>query len=206
MSDQLKILFLEDVSADAELELRELQRGGVDCVTQRVETKEAFVRALDEFEPDVILSDFSLPTFDGLSALEFAQEQQPDTPFLFVSGTIGEERAIEALKHGATDYVLKTNLKRLVPAVRRALQDAEERAARRRAEQEVAEQREFYRNVIDLDRNFIFAKDREGRFTLVNQALAEAYGCSVNDLLAKTDADFNPNSKKWNIFGSLIWK
>lgn len=69
MSRQLKILFLEDVSADAELESRELRRGGVDCVTQRVETKEAFVRALDEFEPDVILCDFSLPTFDGLSAL-----------------------------------------------------------------------------------------------------------------------------------------
>ncbi len=203
MSRQLKILFLEDVSADAELESRELRRGGVDCVTQRVETKEAFVRALDEFEPDVILSDFSLPTFDGLSALDIAQEKRPDTPFIFVSGTIGEERAIEALKRGATDYILKTNLRRLAPAVRRAMEDVEERAARRRAEQEVAEQREFYRSVIDLDRNFIFAKDREGRFTLVNQALAEAYGCSVNDLLAKTDAEFNPNCEEVEHFRKL---
>ena len=196
MSRQLKILFLEDVSADAKLESRELRRGGVDCVTQRVETKEAFVRALDEFEPDVILSDFSLPTFDGLSALDIARELRPDTPFIFVSGTIGEERAIEALKRGATDYILKTNLRRLAPAVRRAMQDVEERAARRRAEQEVAEQREFYRRVIDLDRNLIFAKDREGRFTLANQALADFYGCSVDYPLGRTTADINPDLER----------
>ena len=196
MSRQLKILFLEDVSADAKLESRELRRGGVDCVTQRVETKEAFVRALDEFEPDVILSDFSLPTFDGLSALDIARELRPDTPFIFVSGTIGEERAIEALKRGATDYILKTNLRRLAPAMRRAMQDVEERAARRRAEQEVAEQREFYRRVIDLDRNLIFAKDREGRFTLANQALADFYGCSVDYPLGRTTADINPDLER----------
>ncbi|MBI4194056.1 MAG: EAL domain-containing protein [Betaproteobacteria bacterium] len=203
MSRQLKILFLEDVSADAELESRELRRGGVDCVTQRVETKEAFVRALDEFEPDVILSDFSLPTFDGLSALAIARERRPDTPFIFVSGTIGEERAIETLKRGATDYILKTNLRRLAPAVRRAMEEVEGRAAQRRAEEETARQRAFLRHVIDLDPNFVFAKDREGRFTLANRAVADAYGCSIEDLLGKTDADFDLNREEVDHFRKI---
>lgn len=139
MPEQLRVLFVEDVPADAELELRELRRGGLDCVMQRVETQDAFERGLEEFDPHLILSDFSLPTFDGMSALEIARRQRPDTPFIFVSGTIGEERAIEALKHGATDYVLKTNLRRLVTAVQRALRDVEDRAARRRAEERLRE-------------------------------------------------------------------
>ena len=91
MPDQLKILFVEDVPTDAELEFRELRRGGLDCVMQRAETSEEFLRLLDEFEPHVILSDFSLPAFDGLSALDVARKLRPETPFLFVSGTIGEE-------------------------------------------------------------------------------------------------------------------
>jgi diguanylate cyclase (GGDEF)-like protein/PAS domain S-box-containing protein len=110
---------------------------------------------------------------------------------VFVSGTIGEDRAVEAMRRGATDYVLKDRLGRLGPVVRRAMQEAGERAARRRAEKEIERQRAFLRQVIDLDRARIFAKDRDGRFTLANQALAEAYGCTVEELLGRTSADFN---------------
>ena len=132
--DPLHILMLEDVATDADLIQRELDREGFTFEAQRVTTEEAFGEALDAFDPDIILVDYSLPTFDGLSALEVAQEERPHVPVVFVSGAIGEERAIETLKQGATDYVLKDQLSRLGPAVRRALREAEERRARREAE------------------------------------------------------------------------
>ena len=135
MDPPLRILNLEDVATDAEFVERELRKGQIAFTLRRVDTRDAFVAALDGFAPEVILADYSLPTFDGLSALAIAQRLCPDVPFIFVSGAIGEERAIEALKQGAVDYVLKDRLARLVPSVRRALREAEERIARRRAEE-----------------------------------------------------------------------
>src|SRR5690242_18579953 len=129
----LKILLLEDTQTDAELAIRELKRAGMDVATRRVEDAANFERELATFAPDVILSDFSLPQFDGLAALGLAQRLSPHTPFIFVSGTIGEETAIDSLRQGATDYVLKTNLARLGNAVRRAVQEAVDRRARAEA-------------------------------------------------------------------------
>ncbi|MBI4205311.1 MAG: diguanylate cyclase [Betaproteobacteria bacterium] len=134
MLGTLRVLLLEDVPSDAELETTILKRAGITCETRVVASERDFVDQLDRFKPDLILSDFSLPAFDGLSALRLARERRPDVPYIFVSGTIGEERAIDALKHGATDYVLKTNLARLPPAVMRAVRQAGE--ARRRLEQD----------------------------------------------------------------------
>src|SRR5213079_2085347 len=127
----LRLLLTEDNPADAELELRELKRAGLRIAHRIADTEQGFVSALREFSPDVILSDFSMPGFDGMAALALARDLAPDTPFVFVSGTLGEEYAIRALKDGATDYVLKTNLIRLPAAVTRALSDAAEREARR---------------------------------------------------------------------------
>src|SRR3990170_2652789 len=111
MAGELRILFIEDQSHDAELCRHELQRVGLRFEAQRVQTRASFERALAEFAPDLILSDFSMPTdLDGFLALEIAREQAADVPFVFVSGTIGEERAVEAMKAGATDYVLKEKL------------------------------------------------------------------------------------------------
>jgi len=132
--DPLHILMLEDVATDAELIERELEREGLDFEARRVTTRDAFEQALDAFGPDLILADYSLPSFDGMAALDLAIEERPHVPVVFVSGAIGEERAIETLKQGATDYVLKDQLSRLGPAVRRALREAEERRARREAE------------------------------------------------------------------------
>ncbi|HZZ41348.1 MAG TPA: response regulator [Tepidisphaeraceae bacterium] len=126
---------LEDSSLDAELIQSRCAAGGVHADFLRVETRDDFLRAVDGECYDLILADYSLPTFDGLSALAIARQRCPDVPFIFVSGGLGEEIAIEALQSGATDYVLKQRLGRLVPAIRRALSEAHERSARRRAEE-----------------------------------------------------------------------
>ncbi|MGH8314294.1 MAG: putative bifunctional diguanylate cyclase/phosphodiesterase [Steroidobacterales bacterium] len=126
----LRLLMVEDVPADAEITVRELLRGGMEFDWRRVETEAELTRECIEFAPDIVVSDFALPHFDGLSALRIVRRLRPDLPFIFVSGTIGEETAIESLRGGANDYVLKTNLSRLPTAVRRALQDAAERTKR----------------------------------------------------------------------------
>jgi diguanylate cyclase (GGDEF)-like protein len=137
MEQELRLLIVEDIAAEAELAVRQLKLAGLNCVWRRVETEAALLQALQEMRPDLILSDFSLPQFDGFSALKLASREAPDVPFIFVSGTIGEERAIEVLKHGAVDYVLKSNLGRLAPAVKRALEEAASRLARRKAEERI---------------------------------------------------------------------
>lgn len=141
MNKDLCILIVEDVPTDAELMTFELREAGVLFSERCVATKLSFLKALDDFCPDLILSDYSLPSFNGLSALKIAREKCPDVPFIFVSGALGEELAIELLKQGATDYVLKNRLSRLVPAVNRALQEVEERKERKLA-QEALQQRE----------------------------------------------------------------
>jgi diguanylate cyclase (GGDEF)-like protein len=134
----VRMLLVEDVETDAELMVRRLRQDGVQCIYARVETEQAFTAALRECQYDIILSDFSLPQFDGMSALALACGELPEIPFIFVSGTIGEERAIEALRCGAVDYVLKSNLKRLAPAVTRALREAEQKAERAAQQNRIA--------------------------------------------------------------------
>jgi PAS domain S-box-containing protein len=135
MTAVLKMLMVEDVPSDAEMTLRELKRSGIEFLVRRVETEAELRRECAEFEPDIVVSDFALPHFDGLSALRIVRELRPDLPFIFLSGTIGEETAIDSLRSGANDYVLKTNLPRLATAVRRALRDADERTKRLETEE-----------------------------------------------------------------------
>src|SRR4026209_1009427 len=134
----IRVLLAEDVPTDAELAVRELKRAGMRITWRVADTEETFRNALAEFGPHVILSDFSMSQFDGMAALHLARELAPDIPFLFVSGTLGEDYAIRALKNGATDYVLKTNLIRLPPAVGRAVSESKARVERKRGEQLLA--------------------------------------------------------------------
>ena len=137
MKQPLKVLLVEDNPVDAELALYELKKADFDCSARTVVTQAELIRELEAFEPDVILSDFSLPQFDGLLALELCQAARPDVPFIFLSGTIGEERALETLEKGAADYILKSHAKRLGAAVRRALKDAKDEASRKQLESQV---------------------------------------------------------------------
>jgi diguanylate cyclase (GGDEF)-like protein len=142
---------VEDVEDDAFLVARELKRAGLVVDSRRVDREADFRRELGEFRPHVILSDFNMPQFDGMHALVIARETVPDIPFIFVSGTLGEDYAIRALKNGATDYVLKTNLVRLPPVVERAVSEAAARAQRKRGEQLLALEHTVVRQIADAD-------------------------------------------------------
>src|SRR5208282_3160771 len=135
MKSPLRILHLEDDPHDAELVNETLASEGITSEVTRVETEADFVAALRRVAFDLIVADYTLPSFDGLSALKIAQQDWPQVPLIFVSGTLGEEVAIEALKIGATDYVFKTGLSRIVPSVQRALREADERIGLGRAEE-----------------------------------------------------------------------
>ena len=127
MDNPLRILHLEDDPLDRDLVAESLTEGGFSCKMRHVDTRESFLKAIEEEEFDIILADYSLPAFDGLAALEIARKKRPEVPFIFVSGTTGEDPAIEALTSGATDYVLKQKLSRLVSALRRAVMESKNR-------------------------------------------------------------------------------
>lgn len=155
----LHILMVEDSPLDAELTCAELADGGLDFRVTRVDTHDAFRAALGLGDIDLILSDYVLPTFSGLSALEMARELRPEVPFIFLSGALGEELAIDSLKNGATDYVIKQRLARLVPAVRRAIGEARERAERRRAEDALRRSEQQLRLAVEAARLGTFDLD-----------------------------------------------
>ena len=145
MKTQLRLLHLEDDPVDAELITTTLIEGGIPCQSQLVDTRQAFVAALKEGRMDLILADYSIPGFDGMTALALARQHCPDVPFLFVSATIGEELAIDTMHQGATDYVLKQRLGRLVPSVQRALRELNDRAERKRAEEALRQSEKQFR-------------------------------------------------------------
>ncbi len=181
---RIKVLLVEDQAEDAEILLREMRLQGLDFVSRRVDSSVVYEEALTAFSPDLILSDYTLPGFDGIEALQIAKLLRPDTPFIFVSGTIGEERAIQALKQGAVDYVLKENRARLVPAIERALRDAEEREARRWAQRELEESEERFRFAMHFSSIGVALVAPDGRWLGVNPALCEIVGYGENELLA----------------------
>ena len=145
LPERLRILHLEDETHDAELVQETLESGGIRCAITRVQTRDEFVRFLEQGTFDLIISDYSLPSFNGKAALAIARKKYPEIPFLFVSGTIGEDAAIESLLNGATDYVLKQKMSRLIPALKRALRESKERRERRLAEETLKNSEESFR-------------------------------------------------------------
>lgn len=176
-----RVLIVEDSEPDMLLILRELRRGGYDPIFERVETKKGMREALQNKVWDIILADHRLPQFNSLEALQLVKEQGLDLPFIIVSGTIGEELAVTAMKEGAHDYVLKNNLARLVPVVGRELREVEERRKRKQAEEALRESEEKYRQVVENANEAIFvAQDRVIKFC--NPKTVEIFGHSKEDL------------------------
>jgi hypothetical protein len=174
MTRGIRILHLEDEKADAELVAHALREFA--CTIECVSSREAFQAALEDGRADLILSDFALPGFDGLSALRMVREKDADRPFIFVSGTIGEQAAIQSLRSGATDYVLKHRLTALPAAVERAMRDIDNQRARRTAEQALHAEQQFLRAVLESVQTGIMACDARGRVTLSNRAAREILG------------------------------
>jgi diguanylate cyclase (GGDEF)-like protein/PAS domain S-box-containing protein len=180
----LRILMIEDVESDAEMTFRELRRSGLQFEYRCVETEVDLTRECNEFAPDIILSDFALPRFDGLSALSIVRRMQPDLPFIFVSGTIGEETAIESLRRGATDYVLKSNLSRLPSAVNRALQEANERVTLRGTEEALR----LRDRAVEASVNpvmIVGAADPDMALVYVNHAFEEVTGYARDEAIGR---------------------
>ena len=196
----IRILHLEDDPADAELVQATLLAEGLAVITQVVLTREDYQAALQPGRLDLILADFSLPRFDGLTALALAKQTVPDVPFIFVTGKLDEEQAIETLKNGAIDYVYKNRLTRMAPAVRRALREADERQARQRAQAAVQSEREWLRVTLASIGDSVIATDTDGRITLLNTMAekltgwtqAEAVQCTIDQVFHIVDEQSRP--------------
>ncbi|MBI3764862.1 MAG: GAF domain-containing protein [Chloroflexi bacterium] len=193
MPSPLRILHLEDNPHDAELAQTVLQADAIECEVTRVETRADFLAAVEQGAFDLILADYSLPAFDGLAALDIAREKRPEAPFIFLSGTLGEEVAVESLKNGARDYVLKNRLERLALSVRRALRESEERTARQQAEQALRQSEEKHRSVLEnIDEIVYFVEITvdspfRGNAQFVSNRVEKIIGCKPSDFISDPD-------------------
>jgi two-component system sensor histidine kinase UhpB len=185
----LRILIVEDMASDAELMTYELRQVNLAFTSRRVENEAEFLREIDQFPPDLILSDYNLPHFSGVAALALVQEKCPEVPFIFVSGAIGEDVAIDSLKRGATDYVLKDRLSRLAPAVKRALREAVERRERHQAEVALRESEQQYRLLVKSLPAVVY----RGYF----DCAVDFFDEKVEELTGYTKPDFDSRRLRW---------
>lgn len=176
MTTALRVLIIEDSERDAELLVLELERGGYDPLVERVDTAEAMNAALDQREWHILISDYRMPRFSGLAALEVMQQRGIDLPFIIVSGTIGEDLAVAAMKAGAHDYIMKGQIARLIPAIERELRDVAERRNRRHAEARLRESEEQYRGLVEASPDSIALVDLAGSIVRANQRAALLFG------------------------------
>src|SRR5438132_360980 len=189
----LRILLLEDVPADAALVERHLTKSGLEFVSQRVDTRARFEQALREFVPDIILSDHGLPGFDGSAALELVNERFPTLPVILVTGSLNEEKAVEFMKAGAADYILKDHLTRLHEAIQRAIRERRLREEREQAVAALQESEAQYRALFESTPYPMWVFDLEThRVLAVNGAAIKHYGYSREEFLALRIEDLRP--------------
>ena len=215
MTQHIRILTVEDSPHDAELIDRELRRAKLDFSAHRVETEEDFRAALESSDPDVILVDYNLPRFDGISALKIAHKLVPETPFIFVSGSIGEERAVQALREGATDYILKDRLSRLPAAVTRALDERRERQLRKHAQLALQSSEERFQYAAQATQEVIWDWDIASRNVWFNEALRTVWGHDLQGDQVSVDwweRRLHPDDRavileslRWAIEGQTRW-
>lgn len=218
MKEPLHILILEDNSADADIEKFELQEAGFIFTSRVVANENEYIQELQNFSPDLILSDYDLPQYNGSRAQIEAKSRCPDIPFILVTGAVSEDLAIEILTQGAKDYVLKNRLQqRLVPAVRRALAEAEEHRARIRAEQELQkankelerliEERtcelrkseERHRQFVETAHGWVWEVDSHVTYTYVSPQVQAILGYAPEELLGKKPFDLMPDDEATHI-------
>ncbi len=189
MSASLKILHVEDNPRDAEIVRDMLSAEWPDCAITVVCTREAFAEELSRGGYDLVLSDFQLPGFNGLEALEMTRARAPDVPFIFFSGTLGEERAIEAVRAGAADYVIKDRMQRLPVSIQRVLRETETVRDRRRVEEAFAQEQYLLSMLMQNLPDYVYFKDVQSRFITVSRSMARRLGLSGAEMRGKTDFD-----------------
>ncbi len=194
MTIPLRILFVEDSPDDAQLIMLQLEREGLDAEFQRVDTEAAFLAAL-ALTPDLILSDYSLPKFNGLRALHLLKERGVDIPFILISGTVGEELAVDAIKQGADDYLMKDRPARLGTAIEHALEQKRLREEKRRADESLRESEARFRTIFDGVQDGILVESLDGRILEVNDRACEMHGYTRAEFLTKTVADLVPQGR-----------
>jgi PAS domain S-box-containing protein len=205
MNKLTHILHLEDDNMDAELVQAMLESMDVACQITRVQTGAEFSEALHQERFDIILADFRIPGYDGVSALRLAQELCSDVPFIFVSGTMGEDAAIEGLTQGATDYVLKNKLSRLTSAVKRALLDAENQTKRKLAEEALRKSNSLLERMFATTEFMIAYLDVDFNFIRVNRAYAEvSEGCEPEFFEGKNHFALYPDAENEAIFRKVV--
>jgi nitrogen-specific signal transduction histidine kinase/DNA-binding response OmpR family regulator len=195
VSRPLKVLFLEDSEDDVLLVARHLTKAGFTVESRRVDTPDDFRAALKSSLWDVVISDYSLPGLNALAAIHIFKETGPDIPFLVVSGAVGEETAVEVLKSGAHDVLIKNNLARLVPAVERELREAAERRARRKAEESLAASEIKFRRIVETAHEGIWMLDPGGRTTYMNRRMADMLGLDAADTAARSFCTSSPKPR-----------
>ena len=196
MGTPLRVLIVEDSEDDVLLIVRELQRSGYDPIYRQVQTAEAMRAALSEQTWDAVIADYAMPSFSGMAALQLLHRSGLDIPFIIVSGTIGEDSAVAAMKAGAHDYVLKDNLTRLGPAVRRELQEAQVRRARRQAEESLQESEARFRRMADSIQDGLTIIER-GRVVYANDRACEIVGYPRQEYMTMAFPQFAvPEEKK----------
>src|SRR5580765_5775341 len=180
---------VEDEAHDATLVEHTLKDGGFEFSFKWVDNECGFIKELEKFKPSLILSDHGLPAFDGFTALSLAQQKAPDVPFIFVTGSLGEEMTVKALKSGATDFVLKHRLSTLPPAIHRALRQAEFRLQRQRAEEALQSSEERYRSLVELSPDTLFVAS-DDRIVFINSAGVRLLGATdAGQLIGKPLAE-----------------
>jgi PAS domain S-box-containing protein len=193
MSKPLRVLIVEDSEDDALLAIRELKKGGYEPEYERVETAGAMRTALREKSWDITLCDYDMPKFDGLAAIALLKETGIDLPLIIVSGAIGEETAVDCMRFGARDYVMKGNLSRLASAIERELKEAESRHQRKQAAAELKESKALIEAVVENVPLMIFLKESKDLcFVIFNRAGEELLGYDRKDLIGKNDLDLFP--------------
>jgi HD-GYP domain-containing protein (c-di-GMP phosphodiesterase class II) len=190
LNRELRVLMLEDTPTDAELAGRELRKAGIAFISLRVGARDAFVKALDEFRPDILLSDYNLPDFNGLAALEIVQCTHPEVPVVMVTGALSDIEAVDLIHAGAKDYVLKDRLARLAPAVQRALSAEQEARARKEAERALKHANRALATISAVNRQLVYATDENALLQAICQAIVEQRGYRMASVgYAQQDAD-----------------
>lgn len=190
MIKQPRILIIEDLPNDAELAMRELQKAQISFQSKRVETKEAFLKELEDFKPDLVLSDFSLPQFNALDAFRLLQTHNPNIPFILYTGSLTEEVAVECIKEGISDYILKSSLKRLPSSILNILEKQEAKKKKEEAIKALRDSEEQFRSIVETTNERIWAADMRGRMTYNNPAVERLLGYHPDELMGKNALHF----------------